>query len=186
MREASKAMDRRTVEEYGKYFAGYGIDVGCGDDPVDQWMHKFTLMTGCKHWDMPDGDAQKLESVPYKKYDWLHSSHSLEHMKAWDIALKRWCAVVKIGGYVIVTVPSWEMYEHKIWPSLHNWDHKWSFSVDVNETAKNVVHLTEENLSRFGNVVSIKNLTDNYDPNAIGDQTLGKAECAIEFVLQRR
>jgi hypothetical protein len=34
--EASKAMGRRS-SEFGKYFRGSGIDVGCGPDSVSRW-----------------------------------------------------------------------------------------------------------------------------------------------------
>lgn len=186
MKEASKAMSRRSVEEYGKYFTGKGIDVGCGPDPVDNWKHKFTSMGDVRHWDMEDGDAQKLQSLNYKTFDFLHSSHSLEHMKNWAVALKRWMQVLKSGGYCIVTVPSWEMYEHKKWPSRHNYDHKWAFTLDYAEVAPWIVNLNWTMLGEFGEVISLKNLTDNYNPNVEGDQTLGSAECAIEFVLRKR
>jgi predicted SAM-dependent methyltransferase len=186
MREASKAMGRRSVEEYGKFFVGDGIDVGCGPDPVDKWKDKFIEMGSCKHWDMEDGDAEKLSSIPYNKYNWLHSSHSLEHMRNWDIALRRWTRVVRSGGYIIVVVPSWEMYEHKIWPSENNDDHKWAFTLDYAERGKHIVNLNHQMLSEFGEVIMLNNLTEGYDPDLKGDQTLGSAECAIEFILQRR
>ena len=83
----------------------------------------------CKNWDLPDGDAQYLAGVPDGTYDFLHSSHCLEHMVDPGIAMANWVRVVRGGGYLVITIPDEELYEHLHWPSRFNGDHKWSFTI---------------------------------------------------------
>lgn len=189
--EASKAMERRSVEEYGKYFTGYGIDVGSGPDGIGRWNHKFKGITKVKHWDMPDGDAQYLASVPDNEFDFLHSSHCLEHMRQWDIALFHWARVVKPNGYLVITIPDWVLYEHRKWPSRFNSDHKWAFSLTESSLRAPVIWLTPWKLEDVGFIVhKLWLVEDRFDPNLpdMVDQTayITGAECAIEMVLQNR
>lgn len=184
MKEASKAMARRG-EEFVKYFKGSGIDVGCGPDSVAAWKWKFPKMKSVREWDLADGDGELLASVGDMSVNWVHSSHSLEHMRSWSNALRNWTRVCVRGGYVICTVPSWEMYEHRTWPSRFNSDHKWAFSLV--EHGGPVVLLSKEVLSSFGSVEVLREITDGYNPLDNRDQTAlpGLAvECCIEFVLR--
>jgi SAM-dependent methyltransferase len=180
--EASKAMARRG-EEFRKFFKGSGIDVGCGPDSVARWKKKFPIRN-VREWDLADGDGELLASVSDNSVNWVHSSHSLEHMRSWSRALENWARVCIRGGYVICTVPSWEMYEHRTWPSRFNSDHKHAFSLV--ENGGPVVLLNKEVLSQFGDVILLREITDGYDPNDYSDQTQGAAECCIEFVLRTR
>lgn len=190
--EASKAMRRRTVEEYGKYFQGDGIDVGAGPDPITKWADKFTGIRKVKVWDLPDGDAQYLGSVPDNTYDFLHSSHCLEHMRQWDMALGHWSRVVKSGGYLIITIPDWVMYEHRHWPSRFNSDHKWAFSLNESSIRAPVMYLRKDQLEHMGlffveKLWEVRNGFDERLPDVV-DQTAYSdvAECAIEMVLRNR
>jgi hypothetical protein len=82
MYEASKAVMRRLHDSRfaTRYFIGNGVDIGCGPDPISQYTEQFPLITSCRSWDLPDGDAQYLESVKDNTFDFVHSSHCLEHM----------------------------------------------------------------------------------------------------------
>ena len=189
--EASKAMQRRTVEEYGKYFTGYGVDVGSGPDHIGKWAGKFKGIQNVKAWDMPDGDAQYLATIDDDSLDFVHSSHCLEHMRQWDIALSNWTRVVKPGGYLVITIPDWELYEHRKWPSRFNSDHKWAFSLTENSLNAPVVYLTKDNLEAAGFIVhKLWRVEDGFDFNLpdMVDQTayVTGAECAIEMVLEKR
>lgn len=190
--EASKAMSRRSIEEYGKYFTGNGIDVGAGPDPITRWAGKFKGMKKVKVWDMPDGDAQYLSTVADNTYDFLHSSHCLEHMRQWDVALGNWSRVVKSGGYLVITIPDWVMYEHRKWPSRFNSDHKWAFSLKESSLRAPVVYLTKDVLEISGlffveKMWEVRNGFNEMLPDMV-DQTAysADAECAIEMVLRNR
>lgn len=191
-KEASKAMNRRTVEEYDKYFQGHGIDVGAGPDAITPWAAKFKGIKSVKVWDMPDGDAQYLKTVKDRTFDFLHSSHCLEHMRQWDIALQHWSRVVKSGGYLIITIPDWVMYEHRKWPSRFNSDHKWAFSLKESSLRAPVQYLTKHELEHMGlffveKLWEVRNGFDERLPDMV-DQTSysADAECAIEMILRNR
>jgi predicted SAM-dependent methyltransferase len=185
MYEASKAL-RRRGDLNKKYFVGGGIDIGAGPDCISK--SGFLAY----NWDMKDGDAQYLASVKDNTYGFVHSSHCLEHMVDPKIALKNWIRVCKPGGYIVVTIPEEELYEHNMWPSRFNSDHKWSFriyrgnatlpkSLNVFDMLKLVWKDTE--------IISVQRVEDNYNfsrPSHI-DQTgpVDGPECAIEFVLRK-
>lgn len=96
-RETSKASTRRCREGYfDKYLAGDGIDIGCGDDPVT---------ADCLHWDLPQGDAQELPGLVSQSFDWVYSSHCLEHLRDPIQAVARWWEVLRPLGYLLVVVP---------------------------------------------------------------------------------
>jgi predicted SAM-dependent methyltransferase len=186
MYEASKAMRRRGDELNKKLFHGKGVDVGSGPDCI----------TGPNFeaygWDMPDGDAQYLASLADNSQDFVHSSHCLEHMMDPRIALKNWVRVCKPGCYIVCTFPDEQLYEHNMWPSRFNSDHKWSFrmyrgnaalpkSLTVFDLIKQVWKEVEP--------VSIKRIEDNFNwtLDKYLDQT-GPAdgpECAIELILRK-
>jgi SAM-dependent methyltransferase len=61
----------------------------------------------------------------YPGYDGLHlpfedasqeavySSHVLEHIPYWEQALQEWFRVLKVGGFMVIVVPHWLLYEKK-------------------------------------------------------------------------
>ncbi len=51
------------------------------------------------------GDAQTLEGVPNKSYDFVIAAHVIEHMKNPLGALEAWCRVTRPGGKVYLIVP---------------------------------------------------------------------------------
>jgi SAM-dependent methyltransferase len=50
---------------------------------------------------------------PDESQDAVYSSHVLEHIPDWETALQEWFRVLKIGGYMIIVVPHWLLYEKK-------------------------------------------------------------------------
>lgn len=124
--ELSKAQ-RRRGNSFDQYFQGSGIDIGAGRDGLSKWV------PSCRDWDQADGDAQFMESVPDDTYDFVHSSHCLEHMVDAYEALSNWYRILKPGGHMVVIVPDWDLYEHRLWPSRFNGDHKHRFTMDETE-----------------------------------------------------
>jgi SAM-dependent methyltransferase len=112
MAETIKARPRRERERFfDRYLQGAGIDIGCGDDPVTP---------DCVRWDRPN-DAY----APQGEFDWVYSSHCLEHLDDPERALRAWWSVLKPGGHLIVIVPHRDLYEKKVvLPSLWNGEHK--------------------------------------------------------------
>lgn len=99
---------------------GEGLDVGCGNDPI---------LSGVERFDKPQGDANHLSRHVTKTYDFLFSSHVLEHMHDPRAALVDWLKVLKPGGHLIVLVPDEDLYEQGRFPSLFNDDHKHTFTI---------------------------------------------------------
>mgnify|MGYP001544673260 CR=1 FL=1 len=121
--ETLKACSRRGEMGYfEKYLIGNGIDIGCGSDKLFNPVPMIHF--NCRGWDVTDGDAQYMRGVEEHTYDFVYSSHCLEHMHNPTVALENWWRILKPGGYLFVAVPDAELYEQGVWPSLGNGDHK--------------------------------------------------------------
>jgi SAM-dependent methyltransferase len=150
----------------------------------------FPRIVAVRDWNHSDGDGTDLEGVSDGVYDFVHSSHSLEHMRDPYTALTRWLRVVRTGGYIICLVPDFVMYEHARWPS-DNKEHTYAFTMmlSTEQWLVNVMHLCA-GLGLLATTVKIERLESTFDfgadPNV--DQTCfasGAGECAIEFILRK-
>jgi SAM-dependent methyltransferase len=115
--------------DFEKYLHGSGIDIGGGDDVL------VVLNGTVRRWDLEDGDAQLMSGVPDETYDFVYSSHCLEHMRDTEESLRNWVRICKTGGFLYVVVPDYVLYEKLTWPSRFNPDHKQSFSFLVTRQA---------------------------------------------------
>ncbi len=111
---------------FRKYLKGEGIDIGGEPDPLV--IEAGTVQV----WDKPDGNAQFLATVYNNSYDFVYSSHCLEHMENVELALNNWTRVLRPGGHLYVVVPDYLVYEKATWPSMFNCHHRQSFSLDMN------------------------------------------------------
>jgi SAM-dependent methyltransferase len=100
---------------------GEGIDIGCGPDPVIPNVQRF---------DLEQGDANHpSQYLNNKKFDFVFSSHCLEHMHDPAITLQDWYSMVKPGGFLFFIVPDEDLYEQGVFPSRFNTDHKATFTI---------------------------------------------------------
>lgn len=99
---------------------GKGIDIGCGNDPVTPNARRF---------DLEHGDANKITQSIREEFDFVFSSHCLEHMHDPQDALREWYQLVKPGGYLFFIVPDEDLYEQGVFPSRFNTDHKATFTI---------------------------------------------------------
>lgn len=179
--ESAKAAERRTREGYfSKYLVGCGIDIGCGTDPVT---------ADCAQWDWPQGDATDLVGIQAGAYDWVYSSHCLEHLVCPWRAIRRWWEVLRPNGHMLIVVPDEDLYEQGIWPSAFNPDHKWTFTIHKSQSWSPVsINLCDmvATLSHH-RVIWLRLCSDGYDHSpGIWDRTGGPAEAHIEVLLQKR
>ncbi|MBM3256647.1 MAG: class I SAM-dependent methyltransferase, partial [Candidatus Moranbacteria bacterium] len=194
MQEASKALIRRLSDSRfaTTYFRGDGIAIGAGDDALSKYKQQFPLMNSLKAWDLEDGDAQKMKEVRDNKYDFVHSSHCLEHLDNPYEAFKNWLRICKPGGYIITTVPDEDIYEQGTFP---HWNpaHKTSWTILKKESwspkSISVVKLLYKFIDQI-EVLKIELINSSYLyglPKAV-DQTYqdGISECAIEFIVRKR
>lgn len=174
--------DADGILPWSEIFQGRMLDVGAGDDPLP----------GAIPFDAPQGDANHLSRYfEPESFDLIHGSQVLEHMIDPRAALRDWLTLVKPGGYVVQTVPSWELYEGMIWPSRSNPDHKSTWSVwQKGSPAPHHCKLPQW-LEGFGCDVMLCRLVDdnyNYKVGTSRDQSWLESdavECWIEFVLRK-
>lgn len=193
MKECSKSIQRRLSDPQfmRRYFVGRGLDIGGKPDPLSLYKELFPLIDCVKTWDWEDGDARLLDGVTDASFDFVHSSHCLEHLTDPAEGLRNWLRVVREGGYLIVTVPDEDLYEQGMFPSTFNRDHKWTFTIFKTSSwsgcSINLLDMVRE-LGPVAEVVKLEQLSATYRfelPRF--DQTLSPvAECGIELVIRKR
>lgn len=193
MNETGKSSLRRSRDPafIQRWFVGAGIDIGAGSDPLSAYAHLFPRLSEVFAWDLEQGNALYMRDLAAGQFDFVHSSHCLEHLVNPFQALSRWLELVKPGGYVVVTVPDEDLYEKSLWPSRFNSDHKFSFTVykpvKALPDSVNVLDLVMA-VSHVASCERISAIHEHYDERRHDvDQTAhGVAECAIEIVLRKR
>lgn len=188
MNETAKCRPYREQANHFKlYLKGKGIDIGCGPD-------KLIIEEGSvDSWDLSNGDAMLMEGVADKSYDFVYSSHCLEHLKDVEISLLNWVRLIKKGGYLYFVVPEYVLYEKMKWPPIFNLDHKQTFSYYITKDQvkrENHYHGTDvaNILKKLGMEILIVNLEDknfNYNNGNKEDQTKGNALCQMLFVARK-
>lgn len=191
--ETSKQATRRGADRrYAtRWLTGDGIDIGCGADSLGALGSFFPLMRSVRPWDLPDGDAMEMIGVADDSFDFVHSSHCLEHLVDPYRSLDNWIRICRPGGHVVVSIPDEDLYEQGVWPSTFNADHKWSFTIGKRESwsprSVNVIDLLSRFLDRV-DILKIELLDSGfrYGQGRV-DQSMGiLSESAIEFVLRKK
>lgn len=175
--ETSKARQRRLREGfYDKYVQGRGLDIGYGGDK---------LVENEDVWDFEHGDAQYLSGIEENNYDWVYSSHTLEHMKDAEVAIKTWFKVVKKGGFLLLYIPHRDLYEKKkTLPSRFNYDHK-HFFLPYNDEAPDTIgveSLIKRTLKNY-EIIYIKECNEGYKSTSPEEHSTG--EFSIEAVIKK-
>ena len=191
MNETSKCYQKRIDNGDFKHYLDRinGIDIGCGGD-----LLKLPSGHSVFGWDQKNGDAQKLNLAPDNFYDFVYSSHCLEHMRDVPEALTNWVRVLKPGGHLYVVVPDFILYEKMQFPSRYNPDHKQTFSMILarkkvkRETHWHLMWDLEPLLNKLKTTIVSFSLEDdgfdyNVGPNV--DQTLGSALAQIRIVAKK-
>lgn len=179
MGETSKARGRRERDGFFEAFIqGRGLDIGPESDP---------LTPDCEQWDTDRGDGTYLIDVENSTYDWVYSSHCLEHLEAPEYAIQNWWRVLKRGGYLIIMVPHRDLFEKKLLlPSRVGDNHKSFFMPQYDEApdTKGLMQLINANLTNF-ELVYMKICDEGYDAGENADDPNIKGEYSIEVVLKK-
>jgi predicted SAM-dependent methyltransferase len=105
----------------GKFCHGRGLDIGCGK----------------KEWSLPGSvpidvtintDEYTAFNLPDEKFDYIFSSHCLEHLDDWVSVLDYWTDCLKLGGILFLYLPD---YSQEYWRPWNNRKHKNIFTVDI-------------------------------------------------------
>lgn len=175
--ESTKARGRREKEGFfTAYCQGRGLDIGYGGD---------LLVPNCQGWDMEHGDAQLLQGLKNESYDFVYSSHTLEHMVDPVVALRNWWRVLKPSGYLLLYIPHRDLYEKReCLPSRWNLDHKHFFLLgrDALPDTKDIMRLIAESFTDY-QVIYAKECSDGHTitvPDLHSD-----GEYSIEVVLKK-
>lgn len=193
MKELSKSIHRRLREPnfVTRYFRGSGIDIGGLPDPFFQYMELFPLVTEVRTWDLADGDAQFMESEPDDFFDFVLSSHCLEHLRDPYEGIKNWFRILKPDGHLVITIPDEDLYEQSVWPPKFNLDHKHTFTIFKEKSwspvSINVIDLILS-LGTYADpkVMRVEDSTYRYSLPKF-DQTLTPlTESSIEIVIRKR
>jgi SAM-dependent methyltransferase len=135
---------------------GQGIDIGCGPDPVSPNARRF---------DIDDGDANVASQFVKEQFDFVYSSHCLEHMHNPKVTILDWWKLVRPGGYLFILVPDEDLYEQGVFPSRFNSDHKATFTVSKAQSwspvSQNVLDLGRS--LPDGEIVSLQLQDRGYD-----------------------
>lgn len=197
--ELSKSMVRRLADpNFARwYVVGDGIDIGCGHDSIEAYTMMLPRMKSVYKYDKlfcDDHDAQTMRGIAMESFDFVHSSHCLEHMQNPLMALSAWWSVLRPGGHMIVLVPDEDLYEQGVWPSTFNGDHKSTLTIwkepgcSWSPVSSNLLTM----LAALGKDIEIKyiRVCDSMQFRHIKervDQTMmPNAESAIEFVVRKR
>ncbi len=175
--ESTKAKKRRLRENFfDLYCQGRGLDIGYGGD---------LLAPNCTGWDIEHGDAQALRGLKDASFDFVYSSHTLEHMVDPVEAIRSWWRVLKPGGYLLLYIPHRDLYEKKEFlPSRWNGDHKHFFLLDREQLpdTKDIRKLVHRALPD-GVIIYAKECAEGHtitDPDIHSD-----GEYSIEIVIQK-
>lgn len=192
--ETSKSMMRRLFDRRycTTYFVGDGIDIGCGPDPVSNYGEMNPLMRSCRLWDKKDGDATFMEGIEDEKFDFVHSSHCLEHLQDPVVAMKHWIRITKKGGHILLLLPDEDLFEQGFWPSRYSGeDHKNSWTIGKLESwcpaSMNLLSFLQIFLGEIA-ILKIE-LLDNtffYHHEPVDQTRFPLTESAIEVILRRK
>jgi ADP-heptose:LPS heptosyltransferase/predicted SAM-dependent methyltransferase len=98
-----------------RYTRGRGLDLGCG--PSKAFPH-FLGVDNLKDVNLfgvqmrPDFVVETCERLPFRddEYDFVYSSHLLEHIVDTEATLKEWWRVIKSGGHLVLYLPHKDFY----------------------------------------------------------------------------
>ena len=175
--ESTKARNRREKENFFElYCKGKGLDIGFGGD---------LILPDATGWDFEHGDAQYLNGLTDKSFDYVYSSHTLEHVTDAGESLKNWWRVLKPGGYLILYVPHRDLYEKtKKLPSRFNPTHLRFFLIDEEDLPDTVgiIPLIKRTLTNY-EIIYVKECSQRHtitDPEKHSD-----GEYSIETVVKK-
>lgn len=152
--EVARSHERRIYSGfYVRFMSGKGLDFGYRGEIADASPVLDTAI-GIE-LGTPGYDGIHLQ-YPAESFDYIFSSHCLEHLPEPEKNIREWYRLTKIGGHIVIIVPHKYLYERReTLPSRWNEDHKQFFApynllmlVDLalEPNSYRVVHLFENDV----------------------------------------
>lgn len=117
-----KPESKKIVWEAAPYLSGKGLDIGCGTFKVlPQALGVDNDMTSVRN--IAVHDATDLSLFATQQFDWVYSSHLLEHLVDPQKALAEWWRVLKVKGRLVLYLPHEDLYP-RVGEEGANPDHK--------------------------------------------------------------
>jgi SAM-dependent methyltransferase len=91
---------------------GEGVDIGCN--------RKEWAFPGAQPIDILFNDPWDAYNLPSQEYDYIYSSHCLEHLEDWVGALDYWKSCLKKGGVIFLYLPH---FDQEYWRPWNNRKH---------------------------------------------------------------
>ena len=99
---------------------GKGVDIGC--------MKQEWAFPGARPVDICFKDGYDAFNLPDSEYDYIFSSHCLEHIDNWVSVMDYWYNSLKSGGVLFLYLPD---YSQVYWRPWNNRKHKHIFSPTI-------------------------------------------------------
>ena len=191
--ETNKSYEYRVKKGYGEYFQGRGLDIGCGNAPLSSRI--FNGITELVEYDNEEGtslinDGNTCSNLEDNSFDFVYSSHCLEHMDDPYSSFRHWIRVCKPGGTLFVSVPHEVLYEKCMWPSkfaphYSSWTLEWESDLPKSvNVLKFIEYFEGEGLIEK---IFAETVLENFSfRNFYQDQTLGLAICQIDFAVRKK
>jgi len=121
MKECSKSIQRRlsTQTSCERYFNGDGLDIGGKPDPLLLYKELFSAVEEYANVGLGGWGCAVAPWGGDSSFDFVHSSHCLEHLIDPAEGLRNWLRVVREGGYLVITVPDEDLYEQGVSPARY-------------------------------------------------------------------
>lgn len=98
---------------FAKYFCkGIGLDIGC---KYKEWSFPNSIPI-----DLNFNDGYDAYNLPEGQFDYIYSSHCLEHLENWVYALSYWTIKLKSEGVLFLYLPH---YSQEYWRPWNNTKH---------------------------------------------------------------
>lgn len=112
-----------------KLLSGKGLDIGCNRK---EWSFPDSIMI-----DVTIEDEWNANNLPKEKYDYIFSSHCLEHVPDWVGTLDYWTTRLKTKGILFLYLPH---YSQEYW---RPWNNRKHISVLTSEIIKDYLENRE-------------------------------------------
>lgn len=120
---------RKARPRLARFCNGFGFDIGPGYERIKTEAIGIGMASPAVTWQM-DLDAPRFgECFADGICDYIFSSHCLEHVKDYRLALRQWWRLVKPGGFLVLYLPHKDYYPKVGYPGA-NTEHQHDFDPD--------------------------------------------------------